>query len=575
MGERGSTKRDTPRERDRRRMPQGAASARTRGAQGARDASRSTSTSTRPSASGRKRSKPRSEAQKAAAERRRARAAAKIDQARAQEAAAEEARRQEEEARAQAEAEAAAAREEEARRNDPELKRKAMWRTDDSNIYLAPEGDAVDEDWFEDEEAQGVVPVRDVSPSKRHRTPAKKHVRAAGIVFAIFAGIAILGLYAWFTRTVEFTLNGDVATTHFGTTLADYLDEHGTDVTPGNLVSVTGEVLQEGQGHAYTATVNGLEYLPEDADGVRIGGGEEVEVANGGDVMEDYDVEVVEAPPLLEFQGEAGAFSFISQWGEPGTQELRTGKISGLQATGDYVDPPKNTIVTTVNVEPDTGIHCVALTFDDGPSEYTDDYLDILAQYDAKATFFMKPEEVIDHVDAARAVKDAGHQIATKTDAYDSLSNMDDETMKETIQHGFDVLENELGVKTTVFRPLFGAFTHTDWLRSDGVASMSVIWNCDSLDWEQPGTYEIVQYALEGLGNGSVILLHDGGGDRSQTLAALPILLTELQNQGYSFVTIDELLKSDSSIPPVLSTGDETMPADSVWPEAIYVPEDE
>ena len=569
MSDRGSTNREAPRDPARR-------------AGGAAKRS-APSSSARPSASGSRRSRPRSEAQKAAAERRRARADQKAERERATREAAEEAKRREEaatrqaeeEARAKAEAEAAAARAEEERRNDPELKRQASWQTDDSNIYLASDDEQVEANWFEDEVPQDLVPVRDVGPAKRRRTSASKHVRAFGIVILIFAGIAALALYAWLTRSVDFKLNGNVVSAPYGTSLADYLDEHGTGVAPGNLVSVAGEVLQEGQGSAYVATVDGEELGPEEARDVRIVGGEVVDLSNGADVMEDFTAEVVEAPPLLEFEGSAGAISYIAQWGKSGTQELRTGKVSGVEALGEYVEPPQNVIVKTVNVEPDDGVRCVALTFDDGPSDYTDDYLDILASYGAKATFFMKPEEVLDHVDVARAARDAGHQIATKTDAYYSLSDMDDETMRETIQHGFDVLASELGVETTTFRPLFGAFTHEDWLRSGGVASMSVIWNCDSLDWEQPGTYDIVQNALDGLGNGSVILLHDGGGDRSQTLAALPLILSELKEQGYSFVTVDELLASDSDIAPTVASGDETMPEGSVWPTEIFVPKDE
>ena len=568
MSSRGSTHKDTPHDRARRSKSEAPKTA--------TQPSASRTSSSRPSASGKRRSKPRSEAQRAAAERRRARVAAKADEERAQrEAAAEATRQEEEEARLKREAEAEAARAEEARLRDPELRRQASWQTDDSNIYLASDDEAVDEDWFEEEVPQKVVPIRDVSPAKRHRTPARKHALAASIVLAIFVGIAAVGLFTWLTRSVEFKLDGTVATAPYGTSLASYLEEHGAGVAPGNLVSVTGEVLQEGGGYAYKATVDGQDMGPEEAADVHITGGEVVQLSPGGDIMEDYSVEVVEAPPLLEFDGSAGAISYISQWGEPGTQEFRTGKVSGAEALGEYVEAPKNTIVTTVNVEPDEGVRCVALTFDDGPSDYTDDYLSILASYGAKATFFMKPEAVLDHLETARAVKDAGHQIATKTDAYYSLSDMDDDTLRQTIQHGFDVLESELGVKTTIFRPLFGAFTHQDWLRSGGVASMSVIWNCDSLDWEQPGTYEIAQNALDGLGNGSVILLHDGGGDRSQTLAALPLILSELQEQGYSFVTIDELLASDSDIAPVVASGDDAKPADSVWPSAIYTPEDE
>ena len=537
----------------------------------------------RPSATSQKRSKPRSDAQRAALERRRRRAQAKRDGEQERVEAEERSRRQSEgKARAEAEAAERLRVEEEARLaaererlNDPELKRRASWQTSDSNIYLtAGDDEPVADDWFEEEVPLGVVPVRDVSPARKRRTSAAMRARSLVIILAIFGAMAALALFVWVTRSVEFSVNDAIVTTHYGTTLADYLEGAGISVTPGNLVSVTGEVLEEGKGDAYSATVNGQLIRPDDASEVRLSGGEIVQITDGADITEDYDVEVVEAPPLLEFDGKAGAISYVSQWGSPGTQELLTGKISGAQAAGDYIEPPVNTVVTTVNVEPDEGRRCVALTFDDGPSSYTSDYLTILDQYGAKATFFMRPANIANNPEIAKAVKDAGHQVATKTDTYESLSDMDAETMQATIEGAFEALATDLDVHTTIFRPPFGAFTHEDWLKSGGVASMSVIWNCDSLDWETPGTYSIVSFALEGLGNGSVILLHDGGGNRDQTLYALPILIEELQSQGFELVTIDELLASDEDIPPVAASGDETMPEGSVWPTEILTEEE-
>lgn len=456
--------------------------------------------------------------------------------------------------------------------DDPELHRRADWHTSDSNIYLADD-EPVADDWYEDEDVLGVVPVRDVGPTRKRRTTGAKRARALVVILAIFAGMAALTFFVWITRTVEFSVNDAIVTTHYGTSLADYLAGTDLSFTPGNLVSVAGEVLQEGGGDAYSATVNGQLVRPVEAKDLHITGGEIVQVANGADVMEDYDVEVVEALPLLEFDGQAGAISYVAQWGKPGTQELWTGKISGAQAAGGYVEEPQNAVIKTINVEPDDGRQLVALTFDDGPSAYTTEYLRILDSYGAKGTFFMRGANIIEHPDIARAVLEAGHQVATKTDSYESLSDMDAERLQATLQDAFQNLATELDVHTTTFRPPFGAFTHDDWLKSGGAASMSVIWNCDSLDWQQAGTSSIVNYSMEGLGNGSVILLHDGGGNYDQTLEALPILIERLQAQGYELVTVEELLRSDSSVDRAMATGDQTMPEGSVWPTQILTTE--
>ena len=102
-----------------------------------------------------------------------------------------------------------------------------------------------------------------------------------------------------------------------------------------------------------------------------------------------------------------------------------------------------------------------------------------------------------------------------------------------------------------------------------------MLWNQDSLDWKRPGADAIVQNSLKGITSGSIILMHDGGGNRDQDVEALPTIIETLQGEGYEFVTVTELMKSDSSIPEDIASGNATMPEGCVWPTEIKGDDDD
>lgn len=103
--------------------------------------------------------------------------------------------------------------------------------------------------------------------------------------------------------------------------------------------------------------------------------------------------------------------------------------------------------------------------------------------------------------------------------------------------------------------------------------SVSVLWNQDSLDWELPGVEAIVGKALNSIQPGSIILMHDGGGNRDQDVEALPQIIEQLQGAGYRLVTLSELLASDPDIPADIAGGNAQMPEGAVWPTEIFTPE--
>ena len=395
--------------------------------------------------------------------------------------------------------------------------------------------------------------------------------RPAIIGIACIAICAIVGILLWSNRKVDIKLNGEDFSVRVNSTCEQVISAAGLSPKAGNLVSVSGKDLEDGAGYAFTATLGGNELSPEDAEAYRVAAGDELEIADGGDRMEDYDVQVMQESPQLEMGGDAwGNITYVSQWPKPGSYEMRTGKRSGETARGDTLEETQNAIITVHQIVPDDGRKLVALTFDDGPAEkYTEAYLDILDKYNIHATFYNLGQNIEEYPDIAKKVIDQGSEIQSHTYQHKQLTALDASALQSEFSNAFQGIKDSAGIDTTAFRPPYGAFNEKSWLNSGGLASVSVLWNQDSLDWKRPGTDAIVQNSLKGITSGSIILMHDGGGNRDQDVEALPTIIETLQGEGYEFVTVTELMKSDSSIPEDIASGNATMPEGCVWPTEI------
>jgi peptidoglycan/xylan/chitin deacetylase (PgdA/CDA1 family) len=400
--------------------------------------------------------------------------------------------------------------------------------------------------------------------------------RGGGNTAALLVGIAVIaafiggGFLFWTHRSVNVTLNGSTQAIRIGSNLDDLFEKAEVDTNPGNYVSVSGKVIEEGAGYAYTASVDGKQLSRKDTEAYRIAGGEEIEMTDGGDRMEPYDVEYRDVQPKLVFDGTMGSVSFISQWGKPGRQEIRTGKESGETADGDWVEELKDCVIVTKNLEPANDQKLVALTFDDGPaSSYTEGYLQILEDKGVKATFFNLAENEDALPELAQKVAASGNQICSHTNHHLQLSTLSQEELVSEITSAHDTILASAGVDTTIIRPPYGDFNQNCWLLSQGTMSASILWNQDTVDWSQPGVDAIVQSALTDLQSGSIILMHDGGGPRDQDLEALPRIIDELKERGYTLVTVSELLDSDPEVPDEVAQGNATMPEGCVWPTEI------
>lgn len=181
----------------------------------------------------------------------------------------------------------------------------------------------------------------------------------------------------------------------------------------------------------------------------------------------------------------------------------------------------------------------VVLTFDDGPDlAYTPKVLDILAKYDAKATFFEIGQNVRKHPELTRRIHEAGHSVQNHTWTHADLRKLSASAFRQQVGSTDDAIRAQTGSTPGCLRPPYGAVSATVRQRAKSMGKDLVAWTVDSRDWTKPGTSAIVQHVLRNVRNGSVILMHDGGGNRTETVAALPVILKALKAQGYGFRTL-------------------------------------
>ncbi len=178
----------------------------------------------------------------------------------------------------------------------------------------------------------------------------------------------------------------------------------------------------------------------------------------------------------------------------------------------------------------------VALTFDDGPGPYTPQVLRTLRRFKVKATFFMLGMQVNLYPSYARSVARAGHEIANHSSVHALLPGYSD------IRSATHAIKRRTGFRTCLFRPPYGAMSSSLKSSVRRAKMKSVIWDVDTNDWKQPGSGSIQAAITGGVKPGSIVLMHDAGGPRSQTVAALPGAIRNLRKRGYRFVTVSRLL---------------------------------
>ncbi len=186
----------------------------------------------------------------------------------------------------------------------------------------------------------------------------------------------------------------------------------------------------------------------------------------------------------------------------------------------------------------------VALTFDDGPSPYTPQVLKILRERDAPATFFIIGRAIDEFGERyLPPLVQSGFPIGGHTQNHPALAGL---ARKEQLKEVETEIEKarRFGVPyPRLFRPPQGSFNGTTLKIMKDLDLLMVLWGVDTSDFTQPGAAAIVERAVKDAKPGSIILMHDGGGNRAQTVAALPKVIDGLRKRGFKLVTVPQLLR--------------------------------
>jgi peptidoglycan-N-acetylglucosamine deacetylase len=184
--------------------------------------------------------------------------------------------------------------------------------------------------------------------------------------------------------------------------------------------------------------------------------------------------------------------------------------------------------------------HVVALTFDDGPSTYTPAVLDLLKRERIHATFFLIGRQVGGYAAFARRALAEGNMLGDHTWSHADVSGGGAFASGQIVSTA-DAIQRATGFRPCLFRAPGGAVSSSLIGLARGLGFATIQWDVDPQDWSLPGSGAIYSRIVGAARNGSIVLMHDGGGPRSQTLAALPGIVHTLKARGYGFVTVDRL----------------------------------
>jgi peptidoglycan/xylan/chitin deacetylase (PgdA/CDA1 family) len=235
-------------------------------------------------------------------------------------------------------------------------------------------------------------------------------------------------------------------------------------------------------------------------------------------------------------------------------EELKTEMLTSwqqqAQAKGFSTDVPSNfqgIVISEAKLPPEKKV--IALTFDDGPwPNTTAKVLDILKKNRIKSTFFVVGQNVKNYPDLTKQIVADGHIIANHT-WHHWYHQMNAQAAAYEVANTGDIIYQTTGVRTSLFRPPGG-------IMNNGVAAYAknnkyavIMWSADSMDYSRPAVPRLMNNIFREAKPGGIVLMHDGGGDRSHTVKALPEIISRFRKQGYEFVTVPELLEMQDQYP--------------------------
>jgi len=367
-----------------------------------------------------------------------------------------------------------------------------------------------------------------VEHAPEHRLP-RLHILTAAVLLAALVAVGVPS----FSR-VDVTVDGTDRVLVNGATAQD-LVEHGWVAPAGDVLDTDGVVVAKGKGAHAVIMRGGAALGPAE----RLADGDRIVTVTGVDVVESEVTTRLPVPIEVEYQGSGPLMALVSP-GAVGIEERVVGEYSGRVETSTIVLASEPMIVK--RFAPSTGAKVVALTFDDGPwPKYTEAVLAELAKYDVKATFFMIGRQVYRYPNLVKRIRNEGHALGNHTQGHQYSSTASPALVRSQMAECQTAIQKVAGVKPNWYRPPGGILTPVVGLETARYGLKVAMWSVDPQDWRRPPVTVLVQSVIKNTKPGSVVLMHDGGGDRSKTVESLGPIIRELKKQGYTFVTLDEL----------------------------------
>jgi peptidoglycan/xylan/chitin deacetylase (PgdA/CDA1 family) len=188
----------------------------------------------------------------------------------------------------------------------------------------------------------------------------------------------------------------------------------------------------------------------------------------------------------------------------------------------------------------------IALTFDDGPGPYTRDFLVLLAHLHVPATFFQVGRMLDQFSQAAAATSEAPDvAIGDHSFSHRPMDRLDRALQRDEVLRAAAAMIAHGEAPPRLFRPPYGSWDRATHQLLERRGMAMILWSVDSQDYRRPGVRRIVHNVVSAAEPGAIVLMHDAGGDRTQTLHALPYIVRKLRRSGYTLVTVPELLRRD------------------------------
>jgi peptidoglycan/xylan/chitin deacetylase (PgdA/CDA1 family) len=354
----------------------------------------------------------------------------------------------------------------------------------------------------------------------------------------LIVGVAVLSALAYLllptapvnTRSLV-QVNGVTYSVPPAATVADLGEISALLARPGSTLDLTGDVLSTGQGAPAAREIDGFPL----SGGSDLTDGARVQVRHGEHRLETIKQKTQAIPFETVYEGSGPIVSLVRS-GSSGKRELFVGSSSGKQAAVFVLSLPQNAVVQrSSSAEP--GQKLAALTFDDGPGEYTQAVLDALAAKHVPATFFVLGSAAAGNKAMIKEMKAAGHEVENHTWSHVVLTEVSPERLRSEISRTNAVIGG-----CRFLRPSYGIYDAAVAAEARAQGLRIAMWSVDTRDWEHPDVDSMMSYVKAQTKPGAIILMHDGGKNRSQTVAAIPVIVDWLFAHGYSLTTVERLL---------------------------------